>query len=75
VLDQLQVSVYSAVVVTLTHNRRSVSPATVNVLVTLKESFDMIDWGMDMNEKETIVKVTKAKTEQQKLASKRQTTV
>jgi hypothetical protein len=35
----------------------------------------MIYWGLDVNEKETIAKVTKEKTEQQKLVSKRQTIV
>jgi hypothetical protein len=47
----------------------------VDVVVTLKENLNMIDWGLGMNEKETIVKVTKEKTQQQKLVSKHQTTV
>jgi hypothetical protein len=46
------------------HNRCNLSPDTVNVVVTLKENFDMIGWGLDMNENERIVKVTKEKTEQ-----------
>jgi hypothetical protein len=45
----------------VTHKRCNSSPDTVNVLATLKENFDMIDWGLDRNEKETIVQVTKEK--------------
>jgi hypothetical protein len=34
----------------VTHKRCSLSPDTVNALVTLKENFYMIDWGLDRNE-------------------------
>jgi hypothetical protein len=57
------------------HKRCILSLDIVNVLVTLKENFGMIGWGLGMNEKERIVKVTKEKVEQQKLVSKFQTTV